>query len=62
VRNTQEEDSKLTTYEVHYQKGEEYGEELVEAEYPQQAQQKFLIDRADREIVVLCVLRHNLAK
>jgi len=52
----------VTTFEVHYQKGEEYGEAIVEAQYPEQARQKFLLERADKDLVVLCVLRHNLAR
>ena len=45
----------MTTYEVHYQKGKDYGETLIEAEYPQQAQLKFLEQQQDPEIIVLCV-------
>lgn len=60
--NTRGEGNQLTTYEVHYQKGAEYGEALVEAEYPEQARQKFILEREDRDIVVLCVLRHTLAR
>jgi hypothetical protein len=50
----------MITYEVHYQKGKDYGETLVEAEYPQQAQQKFLEQQQDPEIIVLCVIRHDI--
>ena len=50
----------MTTFEVHYQQGEEYGEALVDAEYPEQAQQKFLLERAEKGTVVLCVIRHHL--
>lgn len=50
----------MTTFEVHYQKGTEYGEALVEAEYPEQARQKFLLECEEKGLVVLCVLRHKL--
>ncbi|MBW2187280.1 MAG: hypothetical protein JRG71_13050 [Deltaproteobacteria bacterium] len=51
----------MTKFEVHYQKGTEYGEALVEAEYPEQARQKFLLESKEKDLVVLCVLRHQLA-
>lgn len=51
----------MTTFEVHYQKGKEYGEALVEAEYPEQARQKFLLESTEKDLVVLCVLRHVLS-
>ncbi|WP_321530236.1 hypothetical protein [uncultured Desulfuromonas sp.] len=50
----------MTTYEVHYQKGEEFGEALVDAEYPQQAQLKFIEQQQDPEMIVLCVIRHDI--
>lgn len=50
----------MTTYEVHYQKGQEFGEALIEAEYPEQARQIFLQQHQGEEIVVMCVIRHQL--
>ncbi|MCD6526557.1 MAG: hypothetical protein J7K75_06175 [Desulfuromonas sp.] len=50
----------MTTYEVHYQKGNEYGEALVEAEYPEQARQNFLLQNEEKGVVVVCVIRHDL--
>lgn len=50
----------MTKFEVHYQKGEEFGEAVVEAEYPEQACQKFMQDNYEKDLVVLCVVRQNL--
>jgi len=50
----------MTEFEIHYQKGTEYGETIVSAEYPEQARQKFLLECTDKNVVVLCVLRHNI--
>lgn len=50
----------MTTFEVHYQQGTEYGETLVEAEYPEQARQKFLLENTEKDLIVLCIIRHQL--
>lgn len=52
----------MTTFEVHYQQGNDYGESLIEADYPEQARQIFLQQQPPQQEqpVVLCVLRHNL--
>ncbi len=55
------ESNELIPFEVHYQQGEQYGEALVDAEYPEQARQKFLLERGEKGLIVLCVLRHTLS-
>ncbi|MEA3466369.1 MAG: hypothetical protein U9R29_10260 [Thermodesulfobacteriota bacterium] len=50
----------MTTFEVHYQQGTEYGEALVDAQYPEQARQTFLQQNTEKDLVVLCIIRHQL--
>ncbi|MBN2644932.1 MAG: hypothetical protein JXR59_05595 [Desulfuromonadaceae bacterium] len=50
----------MALYEVHYQDGETFGEELVEAEGPEQAWKIFVQQQREQDgkKVAICVIRH----
>ncbi len=53
-------DNALIPFEVHYRKGDEELMSVVSARYPSEAQQLFQRQQQDKEIMVMCVIRHHL--
>ena len=57
---TMSDNEQLTEYEVHYQKDGNEHVAIVSARWPSEAQQLFQQQHNNNDIMVMCVLRHNL--